>query len=207
MKHKKILILALILSLSCIMTTAVMIQDAQGAEANLSWGSTGQSVTLLQNTLNRLGYWCGNADGVFGPNTYQAVTRFQRSVGITVDGIVGPQTRTYLGMPSSSPANQTVSRGGSRVMTVLATGYCSCAKCNWPYGGKPSYLGYPLKRGIIAVDPNIIPMGSRLYVEGYGEGIAADQGGAIKGRHIDLCFSSHQEALNWGKRTVKVTIY
>jgi 3D (Asp-Asp-Asp) domain-containing protein len=49
-------------------------------------------------------------------------------------------------------------------------------------------------------------MGTRLYVEGYGEGIAADQGGAIKGNRLDLCFSSHQEALDWGIKTVKVTI-
>jgi 3D (Asp-Asp-Asp) domain-containing protein len=63
-----------------------------------------------------------------------------------------------------------------------------------------------LARGIVAVDPNVIPMGTKLYVEGYGEAIAADQGGAIKGNRIDLFFGSHQEALNFGKRTVKVTI-
>ena len=61
---------------------------------------------------------------------------------------------------------------------MVTTGYCPCAKCNFPYGGQPSYLGYPLARGIIAVDPNVIPMGTRLYVEGYGSGIAADQGNA-----------------------------
>ncbi|MBP8819787.1 MAG: hypothetical protein KBG91_05085 [Syntrophomonadaceae bacterium] len=50
-------------------------------------------------------------------------------------------------------------------------------------------------------------MGSRLYIEGYGDAIAADQGNAIKGNRIDLCFSTHQQALNWGIKTVKVTLY
>ena len=89
---------------------------------------------------------------------------------------------------------------------MVATAYDPCYQCNYPYYGAPSYIGLPLAKGIIAVDPNVIPMGSRLYVEGYGEGIAADQGGAIKGNRIDLCFATHQLALDFGMKTVKVTI-
>jgi len=63
-----------------------------------------------------------------------------------------------------------------------------------------------LTRGIVAVDPKVIPMGTKLYVEGYGEAIAADQGGAIKGNRIDLYFDTHQQALNYGMKTVNVTI-
>lgn len=109
-------------------------------------------------------------------------------------------------------AAQTVnpSRGSSsvsnRVITMVATGYDDSYECNQPYYGAPSYIGLPLERGIVAVDPNVIPMGTRLYVEGYGAAIAADQGSAIKGNRIDLFFDSHQEALNWGMKTVKVTI-
>jgi len=93
-----------------------------------------------------------------------------------------------------------------QVITMVATGYDGCYKCNYPYYGRPSYIGIPLKRGIVAVDPSIIPMGARIYVEGYGEAIAADQGEAIKGNRIDLFFDSHQEALDWGIRTVEVSI-
>ena len=107
-------------------------------------------------------------------------------------------------------APPTPSRGsavtGNRVITMVATGYDGCYECNKPYYGYPSYTGLPLARGIVAVDPNVIPMGTRLYVEGYGSAIAADQGNAIKGHRIDLFFDSHQEALNFGKKTVKVTI-
>lgn len=58
---------------------------------------------------------------------------------------------------------------------------------------------------IIAVDPSVIPLGSRVYVEGYGEAIAADTGGAIKGNIIDLNMSE-AEAVQWGRRPVNITI-
>lgn len=178
---------------------------------NLKQGSRGDTVVQLQNILNSKGFYCGAADGIFGVKTYNAVVKFQKSCGLTADGIVGPRTRSALGFSgtnSSVPSRDTteVSRG-SWTTTVVATGYCPCNKCNYPYGGQPSYLGYPLAKGIVAVDSSVIPMGSRLYIEGYGSGIAADKGGAIVGNRIDLCFDSHQEALNWGIRTVKVTVY
>ena len=89
---------------------------------------------------------------------------------------------------------------------MVATAYDGCYECNKPYYGQPSYMGLPLARGIVAVDPMVIPMGTKLYVEGYGEAIAADQGGAIKGNRVDLYFDTHQQALNYGMKTVKVTI-
>lgn len=58
----------------------------------------------------------------------------------------------------------------------------------------------------IAVDPRVIPMGSKLYVPGYGYGIAEDTGGAIKGNRLDLFFSSEKDCYNWGVRNIKVYI-
>ncbi|AOZ77520.1 3D domain-containing protein [Clostridium pasteurianum] len=58
----------------------------------------------------------------------------------------------------------------------------------------------------IAVDPRVIPLGSKLYVPGYGYGIAEDTGGAIKGNRIDLFFTSESECVNWGVRGVDVYI-
>ncbi|MDZ4180700.1 MAG: 3D domain-containing protein, partial [Coriobacteriia bacterium] len=60
--------------------------------------------------------------------------------------------------------------------------------------------------GIIAVDPSVIPLGTRLYIPGYGYGVAADTGGAIKGAKIDLCFDTRAEAIAWGRRTVTITV-
>lgn len=59
---------------------------------------------------------------------------------------------------------------------------------------------------LIAVDPAVIPLGSRVYVEGYGEAIAGDTGGAIKGHRIDVLMPDKGTSSNWGRRTVKVTI-
>lgn len=61
-------------------------------------------------------------------------------------------------------------------------------------------------RGVIAVDPSVIPFGSVLWVEGYGYGIALDRGSAIKGYRIDLFFNTRKEALKWGVKKVKVCI-
>jgi 3D (Asp-Asp-Asp) domain-containing protein len=67
-------------------------------------------------------------------------------------------------------------------------------------------MGLIATKGIIAVDPRVIPLGTRVFVDGYGPAIAADTGGAIHGSHIDVCFDSRSEALRWGRRTVQVMI-
>lgn len=60
---------------------------------------------------------------------------------------------------------------------------------------------------VIAVDPSVIPLGTRVYVEGYGEAIASDTGGAIKGHKIDVFYSDLSKCASWGRRhNVKVTI-
>jgi 3D (Asp-Asp-Asp) domain-containing protein len=68
-------------------------------------------------------------------------------------------------------------------------------------------LGVPVRKGVVAVDPRVIPLGSRLHVPGYGPALAADVGYAIKGRIIDLWFPSTPQARAWGRRTVTITIY
>jgi 3D (Asp-Asp-Asp) domain-containing protein len=67
--------------------------------------------------------------------------------------------------------------------------------------------GVPVRKGVVAVDPKLIPLGTRLYVPGYGLALAADVGTAIKGRIIDLWFPSTALARNWGRRTVTITVY
>ncbi|MCC5911174.1 MAG: spore cortex-lytic enzyme [Clostridiaceae bacterium] len=82
---------------------------------NLSWGSSGEEVSELQRRLTRWDYYDGPISGTFGPQTYEAVRLFQRRNGLTVDGVVGPQTRSALGMPTTTPApTAPVSRGVSR---------------------------------------------------------------------------------------------
>ncbi len=66
--------------------------------------------------------------------------------------------------------------------------------------------GLPARYGIVAVDPTVIPLGTRLLVEGYGEAIAGDTGSAIKGMRIDLCFDTLAECEAYGVRMVRVTV-
>ena len=61
--------------------------------------------------------------------------------------------------------------------------------------------------GVIAVDPSFIPLGTRMFVPGYGEGVAADTGSAVKGAIIDLWFPTCAQALQWGWRTVTITLH
>ena len=68
-------------------------------------------------------------------------------------------------------------------------------------------LGVPVRKGVVAVDPRLIPLGTRLHIPGYGPGLAADVGTAIKGRIIDLWFPSTAAARQWGRRTVTITVY
>jgi len=66
--------------------------------------------------------------------------------------------------------------------------------------------GAVARRGVIAVDPRVIPLGTHVYVPGYGYAVAADTGGAIKGHRIDLCFDTGEEAVQWGRRHVTIII-
>lgn len=103
---------------------------------------------------------------------------------------------------TKKPANQIAGLTYSKAMNVKATGYTPYdAGCNGI-----TYTGAKAQKGVIAVDPRVIPLGSKVYVPGYGTAVAADVGGAIKGNKIDLCYSSKSEAYGWGVRNVTVYI-
>lgn len=67
--------------------------------------------------------------------------------------------------------------------------------------------GLRVRKGVVAVDPRVIPLGTRMFVPGYGNGIAADVGVAIKGKIIDLWMPSHRAAREWGRKTVTITVF
>lgn len=93
-------------------------------------------------------------------------------------------------------------REGAKVMFMMATGYSP----QEPGLSDATASGLKAQRGVVAVDPRVIPLGTRLYIEGYGSAIAADTGSAIKGNRIDLCFDTLEEVKNYGKRKVRVEI-
>jgi 3D (Asp-Asp-Asp) domain-containing protein len=61
--------------------------------------------------------------------------------------------------------------------------------------------------GIVAVDPTVIPLGTRMTIPGYGEGVAADVGSGVRGATIDLWFPTIAQAYAWGRRTVTITLH
>jgi 3D (Asp-Asp-Asp) domain-containing protein/peptidoglycan hydrolase CwlO-like protein len=89
-------------------------------------------------------------------------------------------------------------KSGVYSLTVVATGYA--------LRGRTS-SGMRTGWGAVAVDPSVIPLGSRLSIPGYGLGVAADTGGAIRGPRIDLWFPSVGQAQEWGSRAVTITVY
>lgn len=107
-------------------------------------------------------------------------------------------------------SSESVSRGAAlpagRELIVTATAYT--ANCNGCTG--ITATGFNLHKNpnakVIAVDPKVIPLGSKVYVEGYGYAVAADTGGAIKGNKIDVFFPTKEQAYRWGTRQVKVII-
>ena len=107
------------------------------------------------------------------------------------------------------------------------TGYCNCQQCcGWEYSGllfktpvfssgpnkgKPKTVGQTAsgamaRRGTVAADASL-PFGTVVEVPGYGLGRVEDRGGAIKGGKLDLWFSSHQAAREWGRKTLTVTVW
>ena len=110
-------------------------------------------------------------------------------------------------IPPSPPPVELASHGSIKsgsCITMEATGYEPSAKSCGPSASGYTATGLPARYGVVAVDPYVIPLGSHLYVEGYGYAIAADKGTAITGNRIDLCFDTYEDAINYGRRTVKV---
>lgn len=91
----------------------------------------------------------------------------------------------------------------SKVFNMTATAYAPGVLDNGKWDNL-TYMGGSVRKGVVAVDPEVIPMGSTVWIEGYGQAIAEDQGSAIKGNRIDLAFDDRQEALDYGIQDVKV---
>lgn len=111
--------------------------------------------------------------------------------------LVGTKVKSTFKKTSSTPATY------KKVIAMTATAYSA---------GGTTASGLPAQWGVVAVDPKVIPLGTKVYVETadgkyiYGTAIAADTGGAIKGNKIDICVNTRKEAYAFGRRTVNVYI-
>ena len=100
------------------------------------------------------------------------------------------------------------SNGNEKGKTIVVTATAYTAYCKGCSG--VTATGIDLRKNahlkVIAVDPNVIPLGSKVYVEGYGYAIAGDTGGAIKGSKIDLFMPNYSDAIDFGRKKVQVKI-
>ena len=120
-----------------------------------------------------------------------------------------PTQKSTVSQPVEQPREEVqVSSAEEAVkeMTVTATAYTAyCTGCSGTTATGIDLRANPNQR-VIAVDPRVIPLGSKVWVEGYGEAIAGDTGGAIKGHKIDVFIPTEESAMAWGVKTVKIKI-
>lgn len=195
---KKQIILSLVITLIFVCFASV----AMAASILVKDGSRGHAVRQVQNLLIEQGYLAGAADGVCGPQTVEAIKKFQKANGLEEDGICGDGTYAILsgGVPYEPPAEESHD-GSGRLISVSATAYSPQDPGLSPYTAS----GTRVRRGVIAVDPQTIPLGTRVFIPGYGQAVAEDIGG-FHGSHIDVAFETHAEAIKFGRRNLEIYI-
>lgn len=115
-------------------------------------------------------------------------------------------SKSVTPVTQSAPTQATVAaKPQGKTMTMQATGYSTAQPSLSRYTANGTDL--VANPRVIAVDPSVIPIGSTVTIEGYGTYTAADTGGDIKGTRIDMHFSSVEEALSFGRRSVQVTLH
>lgn len=121
---------------------------------------------------------------------------------VTSQNKVGGAIETPQSKLLSSPPKTVLNK--EEFLSMTATAYTPYF-CGGSKSGKTA-TGIKAKKGVVAVDPRVIPLGTKLYIPGYGYALAADTGSAIKGRRIDLCFNTRGEVSRFGKKKIKVYI-
>jgi 3D (Asp-Asp-Asp) domain-containing protein len=116
----------------------------------------------------------------------------------TISHQIAARSQTITAEQDSTPVSAPAVPPTAGTLTVVTTGYS--------LPGHTS-TGMPVGWGVVAVDPSVIPLGTRMTIPGYGEGVAADVGSAVRGATIDLWFPTVGQALAWGRRTLTVTLH
>nr|WP_308315124.1 ubiquitin-like domain-containing protein [Bacillus sp. M6-12] len=130
----------------------------------------------------------------------------EKMVRAKKDKVVAVGSKQLIAQVSRGGSDQYASSGSGKEFYVSSTAYT--ASCNGCSGVTATGLNLRSNPGakVIAVDPSVIPLGSKVYVEGYGYAIAADTGGAIRGHKIDVFFPSKSTAYRWGSKKVKIKV-
>ena len=199
--------------------------------AALKYGDRGDDVKEIQTYLIAQCLLTDEADGVYGSSTVKAIKDFQSALGLDADGVCGAVTYKVLraaaydeidiynfsldeflggdsqpvveeGDNSFDEYSDEIPDEYSRVVRVEATAYSRHEDGMSNYTARGSFC----RRGVIAVDPNFIPLGTRVYIPGYGYAVADDVGGAIVGNIIDIAFDSVEECYEFGRQWIDIYI-
>jgi peptidoglycan DL-endopeptidase CwlO len=142
------------------------------------------------------------AEAVAAAEAAQASASVQTAVAETAPSLssIGAQAivDTPEPQPSPQPSPQAPVAQTGKTLAVVATAYTMRGTTT---------TGIPTGYGVVAVDPTVIPLGTRMTIPGYGEAVAADTGSAIKGLRIDVWVPTAAEAAQWQWRTVTVTLH
>jgi len=133
--------------------------------------------------------------------------------------LIMPLSQAYAGIKASASKK-------AKIETLRVTAYCACGKCcNWKRNilGQKVYAsgskkgqrkvigitasGTKAKKGTIAADTGVFPMGTIMNIKGYGMGKVEDREGGVQGNHIDIFMKSHKQAIKWGSQTIKVKVW
>ena len=195
----------------------------------------------MQESLIKLNYLDGDANGLADSKTIDALKKFQKDSGFTADGIAGKSTykmleekqkskkkskdkksKDKIEQPVENPSDKKVEviedipddffdvqdpnvwseeiPANGRAVYVEATAYSAFEPDSSPYTTR----GHRVKRGVVAVDPSFIPLGSKMFIPGYGKAIADDVGIDIIGNRIDIAFDTAEEAMIFGKQQMEI---
>lgn len=161
----------------------------RGVKKTVRSGKTGLAEHQIQMTYH---------DGVLA----KKVTLERKIIIPVVNEIVAVGTKPIVRTLVTSRGSYRYTEAKVMEATAYYPGPESCGK--WADGY--TYTGKKAGYGVVAVDPKVIRLGTKLYIEGYGKAEAADIGGAIKGNKIDLCYETYKEALRFGRKKIKVYI-
>ncbi|MGB6714541.1 MAG: 3D domain-containing protein [Candidatus Cybelea sp.] len=219
---------ALVVATFCIYCPAAAATTAAGASAQVTWHRNGlltwngvEHRAIEPRTIHQLNPLLppGRIKVIVSgsPGAREAWVHYEQRDGGPVHRVVlfskvlrAPKTRVVAEGIGSSPLAEfeahgiahmaSMTRSVMDAMEMVATGYTADSAG----GGGTTAIGRRAGYGIVAVDPRIIPLGTKLYIIGYGFAVAGDTGGAILGHRIDLGFDSLHSALLFGRRDVTV---
>jgi 3D (Asp-Asp-Asp) domain-containing protein len=198
----KKLLVTLVVTLSIALGTANFASAASNTYTVKSGDTLYKIAKSHKTSVNNLKSWNNLKSDTIYPKQKLKVTAPAKKTTAPAKAKAPAKKATPVKAASQKPSSNQV----KKTLTVSASAFtANCKGCSGI-----TYTGINLKKNphmkVISVDPKVIPLGSKVYVPGYGTAIAADKGSAIKGNRIDVFVPNYNDAIKWGRKTVTVQI-